>query len=204
MNSIEELTEYFKKFPGIGPRQANRFVHYLLRQNQSDLELIAGAINNLKEDVGQCSSCYRFYPSKNSSNLCSICQNKNRNHQVLMIVANDTDIDSIEKSNNFNGLYFVFGGLIPILNKDPNKMGRINKLIAKIQKDNFEEIIIALNANPEGENTTEIIKKEIQNLNSKNSTNSPKISVLGRGLSTGTEIEYSDAETLKNALLNRG
>lgn len=208
MNIIDELVEYFKKFPGVGPRQANRFVYYLLKQNQEYLNSFGKKIPELKNKVRQCRKCFRFFTEfkeENIHGLCSVCCDANRNQNVLMILSTDADFESIERSDTYNGTYFILGGSVPILNKNPERIIRLNQLVKEISKriseNTLKEIILALNANPEGEHTTEIIKTTINQLISGKDI---KISVLGRGLSTGTEIEYSDPETLKNAFLNRG
>ncbi len=195
----------FRKFPGVGPRQAERFVYYLLRQKKDYLKRMSGLIPELDSKVKNCEMCKRFYLSEHTKhNICNICLNKNRDAKTLMIVGRDVDFQSIERSENYIGLYFVLGGLVPILEKDYEgkiRLMELKKSIEKRQKENaLNEIIFALNANPEGENTTNIIKREIKDFAEKNNI---KISILGRGLSTGTELEYSDSETIKNALKNR-
>lgn len=203
MNIFDELIEIFKKFPGVGPRQAERFVYFLLRQPAGSLEKIGKLIPSLSDNVKQCPKCYRFFISDKKNELCDICSDKNRDQNLLMIIGQDVDIKNIEKSD-YKGLYFILGGLAPILESNPNSKIRLDELkisLKERQEENkLKEIIIALNANPEGENTTDIIKKEIKDFTEKNKT---KISILGRGLSTGTELEYSDSETIKNALKNR-
>ena len=118
-----------------------------------------------------------------------------------MIVEKDTDLEVVKKSGHYSGQFFVLGGLVPILEDAPEKKVRITQLINRLiagQKE-LREIIIALAANPDGDNTFDYLQKVI----SPHLLAGTKISILGRGLSTGTELEYSDAETLKNALKNR-
>jgi len=204
MSVIDELIEIFRRFPGVGPRQAERFVYYLLRQDKNYLNKIATLLPSLSDRVKICSDCYRFHISDNESKICKICLDRNRNKKNLIIVSRDVDLQSIEKSGTFDGTYFVLGGSIPILDKNPSSKVRLKELketvIKHSDEDGLEEIILALNANPEGENTANIIKKELKDFVSKNGI---RVSVLGRGLSTGTELEYSDSETIKNALKNR-
>lgn len=204
MNIIDELTEVFRKFPGVGPRQAERFVYYLLKQKKDYLVKFSKLIPELNQKVKNCDFCKRFYISEydDKKNICNICSDNGRNSEHLMIVARDVDLISIEKSNTYNGYYFVLGGLVPVLDAEPSKKIRLNELTNEItrKKEILKEVIIALSANPEGDNTAEIVKKEIRKI--LDYTNI-KISTLGRGLSTGTELEYSDKETIKNALKNR-
>jgi recombination protein RecR len=199
MNAIDKLTEIFSHFPGIGPRQAKRFVYYLLTRDQSTLETLTRSIDELKRETAQCSECKRFFTKNDSpSSLCSTCSDIRRDKSLLMIVPRDADFEAIEKSGSYKGLYFILGGALPILEKEPAKRIRINELkkLVEKRKDNLKEIILAMNANPEGENTADFIKQTIKE-------NGLEFSILGRGLSTGAELEYADPETLKNALLHR-
>jgi len=200
MDPISKLTEYFREFPGIGPRQAKRFVYFLLTKNPSYLEEISRLILIIKKNIKVCSSCFRFYQNDSTINVCNICSDQNRDQNQLMIVSRDIDFEAIEKSKFYNGYYFVLGGTIPILDKEPEKKIRLNELLNRLNNSKFSEIILSLNANTEGENTADFIKDCIKN---KFPDRDQTISVLGRGLSTGTELEYSDADTIKNALKNR-
>jgi recombination protein RecR len=205
MNPIQKLTEYFADFPGIGPRQAKRFVYYLLTRNQAHLDDIAQLMSQLKSQVRICTSCYRFFQSENPQvTLCDICRNSNRDNSLLVIVSRDVDLENIERAHVHNGKYFVLGGDVPILEKEPEKRIRSRELQQTVQqraeKQELKEIILALNATPAGENTSDFIESFLKALTTQYSI---KVSHLGRGISTGTELEYSDADTIKNALKNR-
>lgn len=204
MDSTQKLIELFKEFPGIGPRQAKRFVYYLLtRPNGYALEL-AKLIGEVKSSVTSCNTCFRFFAKNSStSTTCPICRNENRDKSTLMIVSHDVDFENIEKTNSYNGYYFILGGTIPILEKNPENRIRQKNLLDIVEKkitSGLSEIIIALSYNPEGENTLSYLKQILRPFEEKNSV---KLSTLGRGLSTGTELEYSDSDTIKNALKNR-
>ncbi len=200
MDPLHKLAEYFREFPGIGPRQAKRFVYFLLTRNSSELEDISRLITEIKKSVRICSLCYRFYPDGRST-TCPVCSDPNRDATQLMIVSRDVDFEAIEKSKVYNGFYFVLGGIIPILEKEPEKRVRLKELDSRISKGQFKEIILSLNATADGEHTADFIRDHIaENFSDKNL----KVSVLGRGLSTGTELEYADGETIKSALKNRG
>ncbi len=202
----------FSEFPGIGPRQSKRFVYLLLTRDPEFLDEMVNLITNLKKEIRSCEDCSRFF-QKNLSNsvLCEICSDKNRDKSKLMIVSRDIDLETVEKSGSYNGIYFVLGGSIPILDKNPEKQIRLGQLMIFLdektrtsdknsEKERITEIILGLNANPAGEHTAEFLKNALTPLSLKHDI---KISTLGRGLSTGTELEYSDAETIKNALKNR-
>lgn len=201
MNSIEKLIQIFSQFPGIGPRQARRFVYYLLTRANGTLEELATHIKSLKEEVTTCADCQRFFQSSHHQTFCSICADTNRDASVIMLVQRDADLESVEKNGGFKGTYFVLGGSVPILEKEPEKKIRINILREFVErkiKNGLKEIIIAVNWNPEGENTGDFVEKFLKPLVGK-----VKISHLGKGLSMGTELEYADSDTLKNALKNR-
>ncbi len=197
MNHIDELAELFRQFPGIGPRQAKRFVFFLLRKNRSYTEKLIHEIQNLKSLTKHCPQCNRFFSSNNQ--LCDICRNEKRDSKILMIVAKDTDLETIEKTHMYEGLYFVLGSTIGLMEKDLEKHIDVHALIALINTKKPLEIIISLPVNPEGDHTAHLIKNFIQKHRS-----DTKITMLGRGISTGVEIEYVDTETIKNALKNRG
>ena len=199
MNSIDKLSEIFARFPGIGPRQAKRFVYFLLSRNGDYTGELVKAVLSLKKEIVQCTECMRFFAKNGSaSSVCSVCSDDTRDNSMLMIVPRDIDLEAVEKSGSYNGYYFVLGGVVPILEKEPEKRIRINDLQKNIEKrkKDLKEIILAMNANLDGENTAEFIKQKYQG--------EPLIfSTLGRGLSTGAELEYADPETLKNAFLHR-
>ncbi|MFA7194014.1 MAG: toprim domain-containing protein [Candidatus Paceibacterota bacterium] len=198
MNDIDKLTEYFREFPGIGPRQAKRFVYFLLRKNEQYVRELATLIPQVRRNVSVCQDCFKYFTKNNNLNVCDICF-QSRDHSQLMVVARDTDLEAIEKSDGFHGYYFVLGGQLPILESEAQKFIRFKELIALIEKKKekgLAEIILALSANPDGDNTANFLRNELASYNL-------KISTLGRGLSTGSELEYADKDTIKNALENR-
>lgn len=197
MNSIEKLTELFRSFPGIGPRQAKRFVYYLLSRNKSYSEELIRAIESVHDEIAQCGRCMRYFPSIRDEKLCSICADDTRESSMLMIVPRDIDLEAVEKSGAYKGYYFVLGGVVPILEKEPERKVRLRELESRIKDDNaIREIILAMNANQDGEHTADFIKERFKDAGL-------TFSILGRGLSTGAELEYADPETLKNAFLHR-
>jgi recombination protein RecR len=203
MNSIDKLTEMFGKFPGIGPRQARRFVYYLLSRNGNYTQELVQAVQNLKKEIIQCEKCLRFFAKNgHATKLCSICADDTRDHKMLMIVPRDVDLEAVERSGSYKGHYFVIGGMVPILEKEPEKKVRIRELEERIKNSpELKELILAMNANADGEHTADYIKEKLSPLIKK--VNPLEISVLGRGLSTGAELEYADPETLMSAFLHR-
>lgn len=207
MSNLDKLTSYFEKFPGIGGRQAKRFAFHILTMDSSATAELANLISNLKTTVIECASCHRFFSgSGGDANLCSICMGQNRDHSKLMIVTQDTDINAIERSGIYDGLYFVLGGTLPLLHSEDAKRLRGGTLKSTVEARipaGLSEIILAFAVNPDGENTGRYVESILLPLFTA-LTNPPVISQLGRGLSTGSELEYADPETIKNALKNRG
>ncbi len=199
MNTIDRLIEIFREFPGIGPRQAKRFAYFLFTKDDFYLKKFSELILNIKKEVSICNKCFRFFLTYGrDSEICQTCLEK-RDASQLMIVSRDVDFENIEKTKIFSGYYFILGGFVPILEKNPEKKIRQNELIERVNDEKIKEIILALDCNPDGEHTGQYIEKVLR----ENIKSNIKISYLGRGLSTGTELEYSDPETIKNALKNR-
>ena len=202
MSSIDNLSASFMKFPGIGTRQAKRFVYFLLAQNPHFVENLAYEISELKKNISQCNSCFRFYPSMSTGSVCDICMGET-DDAVLLVVEKDMDFESVRRSGGYAGKYFILGGTIPVLERDPASKIRIRELIARIEQgasEGLSEVILALSVNPDGDFTREYVIKTLEPVLGQLGIT---ITTFGRGLSTGTELEYSDSETLKHALKNR-
>jgi recombination protein RecR len=207
MTNLDKLISYFEKFPGIGSRQAKRFAFHILTLDPASTADISALIASLQTSVVECESCHRFF-SKNGgpATLCPICSATNRDHSKLMVVAQDSDIQAIERSGVYDGLYFVLGGMVPLLHSEDTKKLRGGALKATVKARlgaGLNEIILAFAVNPDGENTARFVESIFTPLFA-DLTPPPKISQLGRGLSTGSELEYADPETIKNALRGRG
>jgi recombination protein RecR len=189
MQSIQKLINIFSKFPTVGPRTAARFVFYLIKLSPVELDELSAGLDDLK-NIKLCSSC--FNPSE--QNTCPICQDKGRDQSLLCVVEKETDLDSIEKTKKYHGLYFILGGTINL--KKTKEAIRINELKQKIKNCSFKEIIIAINPTAEGESTTLFLERELKEFNI-------KLTKLGRGLPIGGELEYADDETLSSAFDGR-
>jgi len=211
MNTRDKLTEIFKMFPGIGERQARRFVYFLMSRNPSFVQDITKLLTELKKETKQCKECFRFFTENDNNtranNICENCIDPHTDSSLLVIVEKDSDLESVEKSGTYFGKYFVLGGLVPIVEKNTGRMVRIEALKKRIvsrqkngKQDDLKEVILAFSLSPQGNHTDHYVRSEIKEiLKSANI----KLSSLGRGLSTGTELEYSDNDTIKNALKNR-
>jgi recombination protein RecR len=202
MDHISRLEYFFTQFPGIGSRQARRFVYYLLKQSPQHLSELSRLITGLHDLVRECEQCHRFFPRKGNNTLrCPACSDTNRDDSQLIIVEKDADLEAIERAHVFNGRTFVLGGTLAILEKYPERVIRIVALRRRIEEmTQLKEIIIGTAITPESEHTGIFVQQAIGDI-----TNPRGISVthLARGISTGSEIEYADADTLRSAILGR-
>lgn len=199
MNRIDKLAELFEAFPGIGKRQARRFVYFLLHKNKSYVDELMQEIAQVKEEMNQCTECFRFF-SKNGTPICPVCKDAEESRELL-IVEKDADFENLHTTRIYQGKYFILGGFLNP-NEKRRSYARVDELIKRIERDvkagNLSELIFGLSVSPEGEHTRmrlyTMLHEKFPTL---------VFSTLGRGLSTGIELEYSDTETLKYAFQSR-
>lgn len=189
--AIENLIEKLSSLPSVGPKTAERYAFYLLRQSDEKLNSLSQAIKELKAKTTLCDSCQAI----TETNPCSICSDANRLSDVLCVVENTQDLLSIEATKQFTGKYFVLGGLINTINEIRPDDLNIEKLVKKIKSEKTKEIILALNFNLEGETTSLYLNKLLRN--------HIKITRLAKGLPAGSDLEYADETTLASALKYR-
>ena len=193
---VEELAALFSRFPGIGPRQARRFVYHLLAVPSYDRSKLSRLIEDLAKDVKQCASCLRFWSGHGE--LCNYCEDPRRDDSLLMLVEKDQDLLAVERAGAYRGRYFVLGGVITLSGKGAIREDALIRAVEKRAQGDLKEIILALSATSEGEHTADRVREILRPLRAH-----IKISELGRGLATGSELEYSDKETLSAAFQNR-
>jgi len=197
--TIKKLIDLFSKFPAVGPRTAARFVFYLIKKPKEETTELINAIADLKECIKLCPNC--FNPYEGRINLCEICSDKRRDKTLLCVVASEIDLQTIEKTKKYKGLYFVLGGVVSALKKTDIEKLRIKELKEKLESNKeINEVILALNPTPEGKATTLYLERVLKPFSA---TEGKKITQLGRGLPVGGELEYADEETLGLALENR-
>ena len=197
MDKIDELATALARLPGIGPRQGKRFVYFLLASPAHERTKLAELILSLGKDVRQCSECLRFY-NGTAALVCGYCADTRRDDSQLLIVEKDQDLAAVERAGTYKGRYFVLGGVLTLTGKGAIREKELLKTVEKRLKSNLSEVVLALSATSEGEHTADRVRELIAPYRGH-----LKISVLGRGLATGSELEYSDAETLRAALTNR-
>lgn len=191
--NIQNLIDLFSRFPGIGPKAATRLVFYLTKNNNA--QELGTALLEFHKSLKTCPSCFKFHET--NEKLCEICLDNSRNKSLLCIVEKETDLESIEKTHLYKGLYFILGSIVPDLKQETLKKLRIRELKQKIgSSQELKEIILGLNPTSEGEAIALYLERELKGLNK-------KITRLARGLPVGGELEYADRETLKSALERR-
>jgi recombination protein RecR len=192
--TIQKLIEIFSKFPTVGQRTATRFVFYLIKRDRREIEELSKAILDLKEKIKFCKNCFK--PFEGEGEICEICSDKTRDRSLLCIVEKETDLEAIEKTKKYKGLYFVLGGPVSAIKKEELKKLRIKELEERIKDKKIEEIVIATSLTTEGEALALFLERKLKN-------SGKKITKLGRGLPTGGELEYADEETLGAAFEGR-
>ena len=193
---ISKLVDILSALPGVGPRQAVRLAFHLIRQGKGAQKELEDAVHEL-QDIAICPQC--FYIHEGNSPLCEICSDSNRNHSYIAIVEKETDLISLENTGKFEGRYLVLGELGRGGTLGPDQKLKLKSLSTWINKElggKADEIIIALNPNPQGDFIATQISKEIGSL-------AHKVTRLGVGIPSGGEIEFADESTLGSALDKR-
>ncbi|MBP7216012.1 MAG: recombination protein RecR [Candidatus Omnitrophica bacterium] len=190
--SVEKLIECLVRFPGVGRRSAERIVEYILSASKDEIKNLAESIQKTKENVRLCAICHNL----SEEELCRICQDQRRNNEMLCIVERPQDVTAIEKAGAFHGLYHVLlGSISPLEGKGPNDL-KIESLLERIKTNHIKEIIIATDADTEGETTALYLTKIIKPFG-------VKVSRIGVGIPLGSNLEYADSATLGRSLQSR-
>lgn len=188
--SIERLIEQFRTLPGVGYKTAQRYAYSIIEGSKSRADAFVDAIKDVKENVGFCQVCGNFTNEK----ICPIC--KSRNRKIICVVKEPKDIIAMERVKSYTGVYHVlFGTISPLENRGPEDI-KIKELLARIESDNVEEIIMATNPDVEGDATAMYIAKLVKPLG-------VKVTRLAQGVAMGSDIEYADEVTLERALESR-
>jgi recombination protein RecR len=190
--SIEKLIEALTRLPGIGRRSAERVVNYILGASKDEIKNLADTIIKVKESVRFCRICNNL----SEQETCRVCQDMRRNKEVICIVEKPSDVTAIEKSGNFRGAYHVLlGSISPLEGRGPSDL-KIEGLLKRIKEESIKEVIIATDADTEGETTAMYLAKLIKPLG-------VSLSRIGLGLPVGSNLEYADSTTLSKALESR-
>ncbi len=189
---LENAVNEFSKLPGIGKKTALRLVLHLLKQDVEEVLQFGEIISRMRQDIKLCQRCSNI----SDADVCSICANSMRNQHLICVVENIRDVIAIESTQQYNGTYHVLGGVIsPLDGVGPEQLS-IEPLIRRIEKEETEELIFALNPNIQGDTTIYYIQKKMQQLQC-------KVTTIARGIAFGGELEYADEMTLARSITNR-
>lgn len=189
---LANLVEFFQKFPGIGPKSAQRMAFHLLKMPLSEIEKFAGILIESKKTIHYCETCFNM----SASNPCEICQSTRRDKSIICVVSETKDLIAIEKTHEYKGLYHVLQGVLSPIDGIGAEDIRIKELLRRVVDDQVEEIILALSPSVEGEATSLYLNKLIKPFNI-------KVSRIAFGLPIGSDLEYADEITLARAIEGR-
>jgi recombination protein RecR len=192
--ALSDLIEAFALLPGVGPRTAERYAYYMVKNGGDTPDKLAAALTNLRGGVGYCSKTFALVPA--DQDVSDLYSDPRRDKSLVAVVAEPFDVVALEKTGQYHGTYHVLGGLVsPIDGISPEQL-HISELVARIDEDKVKEVILATNASVEGESTALYIQQQIGDR---------KVSVtrLARGLPVGVDLEYADQITLGRALSGR-
>jgi recombination protein RecR len=190
--SFKKLIDYFASLPSVGPKMAERLVLYLFKQEKDMLSDFGKSLAELKHSLSYCTKCGNI----SENDLCSICRDSSRDQAKICVVEDPLDVIAIEKTKKYTGLYHILGGTLSTVKKNNQSDLKINELQKRISNQKIQEIILATNPTTEGDATALYIARIVKPLG-------VKVTRLGRGLSTGGDIEYADELTLGSAIMNR-
>lgn len=189
---LAQLIEFFQKFPGIGPKSAQRMAFHLLKMPLSEVQRFSQVLVEAKENIHYCNICFNM----SASNPCEICSDDRRDKFVICVVAETKDLIAIEKTREYKGLYHVLQGTLSPLDGIGVEDIRIKELLTRVTDTNVNEVILALSPSVEGEATSMYITKLLKPFNI-------KISRIAFGLPIGSDLEYADEITLAKAIEGR-
>jgi recombination protein RecR len=189
---LERLIQELSRLPGIGPKTAQRLAFHLLRTDRLRAESLAQAIGDVKARIGYCERCYNIA----EGSLCAICMSTRRDATILCVVESALDVLAIERTAEFNGLYFVLHGVIsPIDGIGPDQI-HVPQLLDRVREEGVIEVIIATDADIEGEATAVYLQRALTPLGA-------TVTRPAHGLPVGGDLEYADELTLARAMSGR-
>lgn len=191
--ALEDLIVAFAKLPGIGRKTAQRLALYVVKRPREEAELLAEALVAAKDQIDHCTTCYNF--TQKGEPLCEVCRDTRRDQQFLCVVAEASDVLAFEMSQFYSGAYHVIGGVLSpqdgVLPEDLH----IDTLVERVRQQSVQEVMLALNANAEGDATAHFIAQQLMPLT--------KVSRLARGLPVGADLDLADSVTLSLAFAGR-
>lgn len=190
---LERLIQELSRLPGIGPKTAQRLAFHLLRSDSQRAASLALAIGDVKARIGYCERCYNIA----EGSLCAICMSPRRDATLLCVVESALDVLAVERTSEFSGLYFVLHGVIsPIDGIGPEQI-HVQQLLDRVREEGVLEVIIATDADIEGEATALYLQRALMAIGT-------KVTRPAHGLPVGGDLEYADELTLARAMAGRG
>lgn len=189
---LQKAIDELSKLPSIGKKTAQRLAIHLLKNDREAVESLITSLRDLKEKIRFCQECFNISVDE----TCDICKSVKRDRTVLCIVEDASDVISIEKTNEYNGLYHVLGGVLDPLSGVTADSLKIKELFQRISNQEIKEIILALNPNAEGDATSLYLSRMLKET-------SARISRIARGLPIGGDIEFADSATIGRAFIGR-
>ena len=190
--ALSRLISAFLVLPGIGRRTAERFAFAMLEGSAEAPKELAEALSQIRESVERCERCGQF----SETSPCALCNDRQRDDTQLCVVADSRNISSIEQTGIYRGRYFVLGGTLNPLEGVHLEQLKVPELVSRVKSGSTKEVILALNANVEGDATALYLAKQLKNYH-------VKVTRLARGLPTGSRLEYADEATLSSAFSGR-
>ena len=190
---LEKLIEELSKFSGIGRKSATRMAYQVMSMSDEDAASLAGAIQNAHIKLHRCRVCQNY----TDADVCNICSNTKRDKSVICVVEHPRDVQAIERTREYNGMYHVLYGLLNPLDGITAEQLTVKELLARLGDDTVKEVIMAMNPTVEGDATAMYLAKLIKPMGI-------KVTRLAYGLPTGSSLEYADESTLYRALSGRG
>lgn len=191
---LSRAVDEFASLPGVGRKTALRYVLALLRRSPQEVERFATSLTQLKNEVHYCKYCHNI----SDNEVCPICSSHNRNRETICVVENIRDVMSVESTGQYRGLYHVLGGVIsPMEGTGPQDL-EIDSLIARIEPEHIQEVILALPTTMEGDTTNFYIYRRLNQV-----APGLTISQIARGVAIGNDLEYTDEITLGKSIINR-
>lgn len=190
---LEKLIEELSKFSGIGRKSATRMAYQVMSMSDEDAASLAGAIQNAHVKLHRCRVCQNY----TDADVCNICSNAKRDKSIICVVEHPRDVQAIERTREYNGMYHVLYGLLNPLDGITAEQLTVKELLARLGDDTVKEVIMAMNPTVEGDATAMYLAKLIKPLGIKTTR-------LAYGLPIGSSLEYADESTLYRALSGRG
>lgn len=188
---LARLIEQLQRLPGVGPKTAQRLALHILKRSESEVQALAQALIEAKQQVGLCSVCFHL----SADPVCELCRNPNRDNDTICVVADSRDVIALEKTREYHGKYHVLGGVISPMDGIGPEQLTVQPLVRRVSQQNTQEVILAISPSVEGETTTLYVGHLLKPFT--------RVTRIAFGLPVGGDLEYADEVTLARALEGR-